>query len=180
MTDSTTGRWLRAINPLNIPRGMAEAQRSARGLAIGIGLSWLANVPVMIWTMQSPAFMQQVEQQYGTMGLSPSEVAMQQAMMPTIMPIAMGLALLFSAAIYGGVAYVQWRWKTRTIPMVLLSFFVFGAIATLGLTLFGNLPAPEQPVWAEVLGWGVGLVAAVIYVAALQGAIMLHSLKGRR
>ena len=38
MNRSTIALWLRAMNPLKLPRGMAEAQRSARSMVFGLSL----------------------------------------------------------------------------------------------------------------------------------------------
>lgn len=178
MTDSTIKRWLRAMNPIATPRGMAEAQRSARGLAFGLGLAWLASLPATVWMFQSDTFETLMQEQYVSMGLSASEIAMQEAVMGSVMPFALIFGFVFSIALYIGLAIAQWRYMTRFIPMILLAFFLFGVVSRIGTAVLGGVPQVELPMWALLSTWIPATIAAVIYAAALQGGIMLHRMKG--
>lgn len=180
MTTNVAALWLRAMNPLHCPRAMAEAQRSARAVVIGLALSLVLSIGQTVWMASTPAFETLLNAQYASMGLSPSEIAVQQTMMQTLWPYALGLAVLMSAILYGVVALVQWRRMGRAIPLILLAFIFYGVFVGGGLRLTGAaIDDLGMPLWLQLVGLAVTVVTAVIYTAALQGAILLHRLKGQ-
>ena len=180
MADLTIKLWLRAINPVATPRGMAEAQRSARAMVVGLGLSWFAALPTTIWMFQSDIFQTLMEDQYASMGLSASDIAIQEAIMGASMPFLIIFSPVISAAVYVGLSIVQWRYMTRMIPIVMLGFFLFGAVSEIGEAILGTVPPVVLPMWALLSSWIPATIAAIIYAAALQGGIMLHRMKGGR
>lgn len=180
MTTSVAALWLRAMNPLHCPRAMAEAQRSARTVVIGLGISLILSIGQTAWLASTPAFETMLNAQYASMGLTPTEIAVQQANMQTLWPYAIGLAVLMSAALYGVVALIQWRRMGRAIPLILLAFIFYGVFVGGGLRLTGAaVDDLGMPLWLQLTGLVVTAVSAVIYTAALQGAILLHRLKGQ-
>lgn len=181
MTTNVAALWLRAMNPLHRPEAMAEGQRSARATVVGLGLSLILSIGQTAWMMSTPLFETLLTEQYAAMGLSPAEIAVQQGMMQTLWPYALGLAVLISAILYGVVALVQWRRMGRAIPLILLGFILYGVIVGGGLRLTGAaIDDLGMPLWLQLVGLAVTAVTAVIYTASLQGAILLHRLKGQR
>lgn len=56
MTRKTIDLWLRAMNPLKLPRGMAEAQRSARSMVIGLVIALIVGLIPTWWMFTSGWF----------------------------------------------------------------------------------------------------------------------------
>lgn len=177
MADSMIARWLRAMNPLHKPADRGEAERSARSMSIGLMLSLIASMPSTLWMFQGGNMAKMMREQYATMGLTANEIAMQQALMDVVMPYALGFGVLLSVVVYGALAFAQWRYMTRAIPIIMLGLSLYGLISSIGLQLLGAVPVPDIPVWLNVFTWAAAIVTVVIYVASLQGAIMLHRLR---
>lgn len=180
MTTAVLTRWLRAMNPFIRPRAMAEAQRSARAGVIGLGISLLAGIPSTVWMLTGDRFEALMADQYAAMQLSSADIAIQQAMMQTIFPYMLIASAVFTVALYGVLAFVQWRHMTRAIPIVLLGLMIYGVVANIGMRLLGSFPGTDLPLWIQLISWTAMAVTSIIYIAALQGAIMLHALKGQR
>ena len=89
----------------------------------------------------------------------------------------MGAAAAFTVLLYSVLAAVQWRAMTRAIPIIMLALVVYSLVANMGMRLLGTMPTPELPLWIVVTTWPAAAVSAVIYVASLQGAMMLHRLR---
>jgi len=179
MANEAMGRWLRAMNPWHVPRGMAEAQRSARTVVIGLAISLAASLAPMIWMFSGDWFVTAMNNEYAAMGLSAQEIAMQRAVMEVAWPYVIGVGLVFSALFYLALGIIQWRSMTRAIPIVLLGFAVYGVVANIGMRLLNIAQVPDMPLWVLAVTWPPAILAGVIYAAALQGAILLHRLKGQ-
>jgi hypothetical protein len=177
MTRSTISLWLRAMNPLALPRGMAEAQRSARAMVVGLGLAWVVSLAPTWWMFTSGWFETAMNAEYVRQGLSADQVATQRALVTAMGPYLIGLGAIFSVLFYTVLAAVQWRMMTRTIPIIMLAMFAYSLVANIGMRLLGSLPAQELPLWILALVWPGSVVSAVIYVASLQGAMLLHRLR---
>lgn len=178
MTVSKPSQWLRAMNPIAKPRDRAEAERSARSFVIGSVIAILAGIPSTIWMFQSGWMATLMDAQYARMGYSASQIAFQKAIMDAFWPYAIVLGEVISVMLYGTLSFVQWRYMTRAIPVVLLAFSAYTLVAGIGSRLTGMAAeAPDLPLWVTILTWAGFLVQTVIYVASLQGAIMLHGLR---
>ncbi|GAW40357.1 hypothetical protein SH203_00755 [Brevundimonas sp. SH203] len=169
--------WLRAMNPLALPRGMAEAQRAARSMVFGLAIALVVGLIPTWWMFTSGWFETAMSGEYARMGLSADQVAMQHEMMKAIWPFAIVSGAVFSIMLYGVLAAVQWRMMTRAIPIVMLALTAYGLVANMGMRLLGTMPTPELPLWITLTTWPAAAIAAVIYVASLQGAMMLHRLR---
>lgn len=175
MTDNLK-RWLRAANPVNAPRGMAEAQRGARLASVGLIISMLGSLPALIIMMLRPeAFTDLTGAEYAAMGMSAQDVALQTAFMEAIWPGMLGIGMATSLIVTGAMAWVQWRQMTRAIPIVLLAWTAYSVLTALvGLIL----QTPQiLPMAYTAVAWGVSAVAAVLYAASFRGATALHRLK---
>lgn len=181
MTKTAATLWLRAMNPIHCPRSMAEGQRSARTAVIGLGISLILNIAQTLWLTSTPAFAVMLAAQYEAMGLGPAEIEARQAMTQSIWPLVIGMAILVTVIFFGLVALIQWRRMGRAIPLVLLAFISWSVFVDGGMQLLGHTPpdAPDMPIWLQVAGIATTVVAAAIYTASLQGAILLHRLKGQ-
>jgi len=179
MANETIGRWLRAMNPWHVPRGMAEAQRAARTVVIGLAISLAASLAPTIWMFSGDWFVTAMNSEYAAMGLSAQEIALQRAVMEAAWPYLIAVGLVFSTVLYVALGIAQWRYMTRAIPIVLLGFAVYGVVANIGMRLLNILPVPDMPLWVLAVTWPPAIVAGVIYAAALQGAILLHRLKSQ-
>jgi len=177
MTRSTIDLWLRAMNPFILPRGMAEAQRAARTMVIGLGVALVAGMIPTGWMFTSGWFETAMNEEYARMSLTPDQVAMQREMMKVMWPYAIGIGAIFSVVFYSVLAVVQWRVMTRAIPIIMLAMTVYSLVANVGMRLLGTMPSPELPVWIVAVTLPSAVVSTVIYVASLQGAMLLHRLK---
>lgn len=177
MTRTTIDLWLRAMNPLMLPRGMAEAQRSARSMVIGLGIALIVGLIPTWWMFTSGWFETAMSAEYARMGLSADQVAMQREFMKVIWPFAIASGAIFSVVLYGVLAVVQWRVMTRTIPIIMLALMAYSLVANMGMRLLGTMPTPELPLWVLLTTWPAAAVSTVIYVASLQGAMLLHRLR---
>lgn len=171
--------WLRAANPFQVPRAMAEAQRAARTATFALIASAVVSLISSGLMAMHPEWMATImANQYARMGLSGEMVEAQQAMMVAIMPWAMTIGMVFVVAIYLVLAWVQWKYMTRAIPIILLILFGYGAV----MGLIGLATGQYRGVGAAFavmtgLSWVVQLGCAVLYVAAMRGAFVLHRLK---
>ncbi len=146
--------WLRAANPFNRPRAMAEAQRAARTASFALILSAASSL--------------------ASAGL----MAMHPEWMATIMPWAMVGGMVVTVAICLVLAWVQWKFMTRAIPIILLILIAYSAVTGLvGLSTGQYHGMAPGFVTISVLTWAIQLVCGVLYVAALRGALVLHHLK---
>lgn len=178
MVDSKLGRWLRAMNPQVRPAGRAEAERSARAFVFGSVIALLASIPSTVWMVQSDWMKTLMEQQYAQMGLGAAEIEMQRAMMETLWPYAIAFGGVITVVIYGALAFAQWRYMTRAIPVIMLAFAAYTLVAGVGMRVIGMAPeGPLFPLWISVLTWAAFAIQTVIYIASLQGAMMLHRMK---
>ena len=169
--------WLRAMNPLKLPRGMAEAQRSARSMVIGLVIALIVGLIPTWWMFTSGWFETAMSSEYARMGLSADQVATQREFMKVIWPFAIVSGAIFSVLLYGVLAVVQWRVMTRAIPIIMLALMAYSLVANLGMRLLGTMPTPELPLWIILTTWPAAAVSAVIYVSSLQGAMLLHRLR---
>ncbi|WP_159850480.1 hypothetical protein [Brevundimonas sp. G8] len=165
------------MNPLILPRGMAEAQRSARSMVIGLGIALIVGLIPTWWMFTSGWFETAMSAEYARMGLSSDQVAMQREFMKVIWPYAIGFGAIFSVLLYGVLAVVQWRMMTRAIPIIMLALMAYSLVANMGMRFLGTMPTPELPLWMLLTTWPAAAVSAVIYVASLQGAMLLHRLR---
>lgn len=180
MTTNVAALWLRAMNPLQCPRAMAEGQRSARTAVVGLGISLALSIGQTFWMISTPLFETMLTEQYAAMGLSPAEIAVQQGMMQSMWPFVLGMAVIMSAAFFGILALIQWRRMGRAIPLILLGFIFYGVFVGGGLRLTGSATDDMgMPLWLQLVSAVCTVLVAVIYTASLQGAILLHRLKGQ-
>ena len=177
MARETIRPWLRAMNPLKLPRGMVEAQRSARAMVFGLAIALVVGLIPTWWMFTSGWFETAMSGEYARMGLSSDQIAMQREFMTAIWPWAMGAAAAFTVLLYSVLAAVQWRAMTRAIPIIMLALVVYSLVANMGMRLLGTMPTPELPLWIVVTTWPAAAVSTVIYVASLQGAMLLHRLR---
>lgn len=180
MAGSRGGLWLRAINPFAEPRGMAEAQRAARALWVGLLVSGVPGVFATVWMIDSDYLSDLIAAQNRVAGLDAEAVAMQQAMMDTIMPFAFGAGIVFTVVLYGVLGWAQWRYMTRAIPIVLLALAAYAAISNVVIRVAPAYAVPEMPLGLTLATWAAFAVSTGMYVASLKGAAFLHRLKGMR
>ena len=62
-------------------------------------------------------------------------------------------------------------------PIIMLALIAYSVVANLGMRLLGTMPSPDLPLWINLTTWPAMIVSGVIYVASLQGAMLLHRLK---
>ncbi|WP_295174159.1 hypothetical protein [uncultured Brevundimonas sp.] len=177
MTRKTIDLWLRAMNPLKLPRGMAEAQRSARAMVIGLVIALIVGLIPTWWMFTSGWFETAISAEYAKMGLSADQAAIQREFMKVMWPYLIASSAIFSVLLYRVLAVVQWRTMTRAIPIIMLALIAYSVVANIGMRLLGTLPSPDLPLWINLTTWPAMIVSGVIYIASLQGAMLLHRLK---
>lgn len=171
--------WLRAANPFNAPRAMAEAERKARVATFCLLASCLVGLLVAVMMAMNPQWTETLmANQYARMGMDGQQVAAQQAFMSGFMPTMMLIGAIFTALISVGLAWAQWRYMTRAIPVILLAFLAYGAL-TGGIALATGQYAGVGPVYPLLVGlsWIVQCLCGVLYAASARGAWVLHRLK---
>jgi len=166
--------WLRAANPMIPPRGMAEAQRSARvgAAALVIGaVQGLAGLPTLSDKMeQSAALMMQG----GAVPVQDQE--MFEGVMTAMTPVMIGGVLVLSA-VYLVLAVVQWRKMTWLIPALMLALLAYSLISVVnGFALLGD-KAGQLYGPVAVVQWIIMLATGFLYAAAVRGGLMLSRLK---
>lgn len=174
MMNQNAKLWLRAANPFTPPRGMAEAQRTARvgAVALVIGaVQGLAAVPLMPGQMARTRdlMIQGTEMPAGGQAFTD---ALLTAMAPMMV---IGIAAF--SVVYLVLAVVQWRKMTWVIPAVMLAFLGYSLLSALsGFVMLGAMAAKMYtPV--TFVQWGIMLVTAFANVAAFRGGRMLDQLK---
>ena len=171
--------WLRAANPFNTPRAIAEAQRAARVAAFALVASGVMSLITSGLMALHPEWMTTImDNQYTRMGLPAEQVEMQRAMMSSIMPTMMVVGMLVGVAICLVLAWAQWKYMTRAIPIIMLALLAYSALMGVIGVSTGQY-AGLGPVYGVMSGasWVVQCVCAVMYVAAIRGAFVLHRLK---
>ncbi|MDQ1153983.1 hypothetical protein [Brevundimonas sp. SORGH_AS_0993] len=171
--------WLRAANPFNRPRAMAEAQRSAQTASFGLIASAATSLATAGLMALHPEWIGTImANQYARMGMSGEMQQTQQAMMATIMPWAMVGGSVVTVAICLVLAWVQWKFMTRAIPIILLILIGYSAVTgVVGLSTGQYHGVASGFVTMTALSWAVQLVCGVLYAAAFRGALVLHRLK---
>ena len=177
MARETIRLWLRAMNPLKLPRGMVEAQRSARAMVFGLAIALVVGLIPTWWMFTSGWFETAMSAEYAKMGLSADQATIQREFMKVMWPYLIASSAIFSVLLYSVLAVVQWRTMTRAIPIIMLALIAYSVVANLGMRLLGTMPSPDLPLWINLTTWPAMIVSGVIYVASLQGAMLLHRLK---
>lgn len=171
--------WLRAANPFNAPRAMAEAQRAARVAAFALLASGFVSLVFSALMIIHPEWLTTIlANQYTRMGFAGEGLETMMSMMSAILPMAMVSGIVGSVVIYGVLAWVQWKYATRAIPVVILLMTAYGAVmGCVGLMTgqYHGLDASYGIMAA--FSWIVQTACAVLYVASLRGAFVLHRLK---
>ena len=171
-------KWLRAMNPLMKPRGMAEAQWAAQTMAFALALSFLGGIPGSVWLAMNPGWFIDVGMQQGAGDPSAENFEAIRPFLETLMPIGFAVSFAVTGVFYAVLAWVQWRQMTRWIPIVWLAFFTYGLMMMLVQRGTG---APQViqigPAWMWGLSQACSVAATVIALASLRGAIMLHRLR---
>lgn len=175
-------KWLRAMNPLMKPRGMAEAQWAAQSFAFALVISFCVSIPGSIWLASNPTWMGDLlRQQYEAQGLPAEEVEMATALLGYIMPVSMMVGIIFMGALMGVLAWVQWRKMTRAIPAIWLAYTAYGVVMSIAGQALGYSPVgvvpPLFPTWITAVSSLGTAVVILVGIASLRGAIMLHRLR---
>lgn len=181
MTSTSFGRWLRAANPLTEPRGMAEAQRAARMGGLALLIEAVAGSVGLYWRWQNPSqFQEYLAEALRAQNLPAAQLAVQEAMLPYMLT----MTTVFEAILLGlyvVLAWVQWRWMTRAIPIIFLVLIAFTmASGALMLAIQGSAPPEIWPLAISVLTWASRLTFIALMIAALKGSVALHRLRLER
>lgn len=171
--------WLRAANPFTPPRGMLEAQRAAKAMSFALVVGAALSLLIGVYMALHPEITTTLTgNQYARMRLPPEQIELQRAFMEAFMPTAMLVAMIFGAAIYLVLAWAQWKYMTRAIPIILLALFAYGAVTGLVAVLTG-LYAGQGQMYRWILGcsWVIHGLCGLVYLASMRGAFMLHRLR---
>lgn len=171
--------WLRAANPFNAPRAMIEAERAARVAAFALIASAVVSLIVAGLMALHPEWMTTLlANQTSQMGLSSEQVTMQQEMMAAIMPTMMTIGMIIGVVICLVLAWVQWKYATRFVPVIMLALLVYSALMSV-IGLSTGRYAGLGPTYGAMtaMSWVVQAGCAVLYAAAIRGAFALHRLK---
>lgn len=169
-------RWLRAANPINAPRGMAEAQRGARLGSVALLLQTIASLPLFVHIIVNPqAFVGLLMEEFERSGM-PSDASYVQALAPMVSAGYL-IALVVMTVIYLILARVQWRKMTRAIPLVMLAFAAWSYSSVLWqLATRGRVPYVDAPILYG-LSWVVATICTILFLAAFRNAAVLEKLK---
>ena len=116
--------------------------------------------------------------QQAKMQMSAEQAAVQSAMMGSIMPVALLAGMVFGIVLSLALAWAQWKYMTRAIPIIILAMFAYSLLTGLIAAATGqyNGLGSGYPILMGV-SWAVQIVSAVLYVASLRGAFVLHRLQ---
>lgn len=166
--------WLRAANPFAPPRGMAEAQRSARLGAVALVVSTVQGVASL--PLMSDRLVQSMAVAGQAQGGSAADQTMMEGVMTVLAPIMM-ITTISVAIVFLVLAVVQWRWMTWAIPAIMLAFLGYGLLSrVIGLVMMG----PVMAQWLTPVSVAlqiISLLMGLVYVAAYRGGRMLEQLK---
>ena len=113
-----------------------------------------------------------------TTDLSAEDIETMKPLFDLLMTGGIVFGVVFTGVVYAVLAWVQWRQMTRWIPTVWIAFAAYGWTMMLVRRLSGAVEVIDiGPYWMPILGQACSLVATVIAIASLRGAIMLHRLK---
>lgn len=171
--------WLRAANPFNAPRGMLEAERAGRVMVFGLLAASVMSVIQAAVSAMHPEWMATLmNNQYARMGLSGQELETQQAIMSTVMGPLMTIGSIIGVVIYLVLAWAQWKYVTRAIPIIVLAMTAYSVLMG-ALALATGQYSGLATAYVVLVGvtWGVSCVCILLYVASLRGAWMFHRLK---
>lgn len=166
--------WLRAANPFAPPRGMAEAQRSARVGAVALVVSTVQGVASL--PLISDRLVQSMAVAGQAQGGSAADQAMMEGVMTVLAPFMM-ITTISVAIVFLVLAVLQWRWMTWAIPAIMLALLGYGLLSrVIGLVMMGPLMAQ----WLTPVSFAlqiISLLMGLVYVAAYRGGRMLEQLK---
>ncbi len=166
--------WLRAANPFAPPRGMAEAQRSARVGAVALAVSAVQSVARL--PMMSDKLAQSMIEVTKAQGGSAADQAMMEGFMTVLAPIMM-VTTISVAIVFLVLAVLQWRWMTWAFPAIMLALLGYGLLSrVIGLVMMG----PVMAQWLTPVSFAlqiINLLMGLVYVAAYRGGGMLEQLK---
>lgn len=176
MMNQNVKLWLRAANPFTPPRGMAEAQRAARMGAVALGLEALSSAASSIRMIAYPDYMRNLmSRQFEQMQLSAKELEFQMALFETMRPM-MALFSVGFVVLMAFVTVVQWRKMTSIIPVIMLIYFGYSIVATVGVFSVGLFPRGALDGWA-MFNWALYAILLLPVIAAYRGATALERLK---
>jgi len=158
---------------------MAEAQRASRVGAVALlaaGIWSVINGAIM--AMHPEWMTALMANQYVSMGLDDQQIAFQEGFMSAVMPSLLAFGFVATSVVYAVLAWAQWTYMTRPIPMIMLGLMLYGAL-TGGVALATGLYAGLDLTFAVTmgLGWVVQGFCGVLYAASARGAFALYRLR---
>lgn len=170
---------LTVLNPLARLTDEESAGRAARAGAVGLWLtaagsvigaaSILLRFDTYLARMRAAAAAKAVHQ----------DPVVAEAVMRSIGPslawTTIGLAVVVSL-VYGWLGAVQWRRRTRIIPLLMLLLALYGLLATLAGLLSGQTAGLVPPLQLA-LSLTLSVLALLCFVAGVRGGFRLHALR---
>ena len=158
---------------------MAEAQWAAQSMVFAFVVSFLGGLPGSIWLVLTPGwFMESMATLQTTSELSAHDIETAKPLLEMLMRVGVLIGLLITGVVYAILAWVQWRRMTRWIPAVWLAFAAYGWAMMLVRRVSGPVEIIQiGPLWMPALAQACSIVATIIVIASLRGAIMLHRLR---
>lgn len=168
---------LSLLNPFGRIEDTARATAAARGSAVALAASGLLSawgaVKILLWPETITRLMH--ESMAAQAHDDPEAARIAEAMIPAMMNMSAMFAAVFAAGLLA-LAVVQWRYLTRTIPIIFVCLGVLGllsAAAGLLMTSSGMAPDVPLPVAEVILGRTVSIAAVLLHISGFKGGNFL-------
>jgi hypothetical protein len=171
---------LAVLNPFAKLPDEETAARAARAGAVG---AWLAAVSsafgaAMIF-LKLDVYVDEMRRQVQATAAM-QDPAMAEAMMANAAPSIVWTTIGFSGLVglvYVLLGVVQWRRKTRLIPLLLLLFAIYGLAVSL-LAIVGHKASnPYSSLGQLSVGLVLSIATLLCFIAGTRGGFRLHALK---
>lgn len=173
---ANVGAWLRAANPFQAARSLAEAQRAARMGAVVLVIQALHTAIHAARLALDPGQLARTMEPYMAVeGLDGAGLETGLAWVRSFTPFILGASLL-GVVLWLILARVQWRRMTRTIPLILLALAAFRLATLVEAGGVSGRVRLEMGLMGSV-GLLVFVLCALLILSACRGAFVLHKLK---
>ncbi|MBI1682205.1 hypothetical protein [Caulobacter hibisci] len=172
---------LTVLNPFAKLPDEEAASRAARAGAVGAWLTALGSaVGAVTLYLRIDVFVAEMNRQMALSAASQPNAEATQALMSAMGPGIAWTTIIVSVIIalaYVLFGFIQWRKKTRFIPLLMLLFAAYGLLAM--LTGLANAKASSALTSPLQLGFSlvISVLALLCFTAGLRGGYRLHVLK---
>ena len=174
---------LRLLNPFTPILTPEDASTAARAGAVGAFLTAISGVYGAVQLYLKRDQLAAIARQSVEVAGQDPEIARQTAAMmegaATTLPLVMSVIVLLVYLVFG---LVQWRKRTRLIPLLMLLFSAYGVVMGLvGMVSRGSAAQAQYqaflpPLWQQLAGWLISVVILALFWAGYRGGDRLKKI----